>query len=249
MNASRPRWLWLALCAMGCALSVPPLRSLIEQSMLWHMAVQMPLLVTAGWTCVAQRHTEPAHSCRSLFGAFNAYGLTGLLASQVILAYWMLPLAIDRAVLLPSHDALKIASLLGCGALLKGAWVRSPPAVQLFFVGSLASMLTTSGVILASSELRLCNAYSLDTQWSAGSAMVAWAAGIACGWACAVLRISPASIDFAVCGCGVRGRRLQRAEQGGAPVNGGAPLQAGVAVAQLQHRKPGRIREHGRAAR
>ena len=33
---------------LAAALSVPPLRSVIEQSMAWHMVVQMPLLVVAG---------------------------------------------------------------------------------------------------------------------------------------------------------------------------------------------------------
>lgn len=196
--ARPPRWLPPALCAVACALSLPPLRSLIEQSMLWHMAVQMPLLVAAGWACAARCPAQAGASrgLRGVRGGFNAYGLTGFLASQVILAYWMLPLAVDRAVVMPSHDAIKLASLLGCGALLQRACVASPPAVQLFFVGSTASMLAASGVILATSGLRLCNAYSLDTQWNAGSALIAWAAIVACGWGWRMLRSSQR-------GCGV----------------------------------------------
>ena len=44
----RPNWRAAAavLLTLGAlALSLPPLRPLIEQSMVWHMLVQMPLLV------------------------------------------------------------------------------------------------------------------------------------------------------------------------------------------------------------
>ena len=45
----------LLLTVGASALSLPPLRVLIEQSMVWHMLVQMPLLVAAGaaWSVVA----------------------------------------------------------------------------------------------------------------------------------------------------------------------------------------------------
>ena len=39
----------LAVTLLAVALSVPPLRRLIEQSMVWHMVVQMPLLALGGW--------------------------------------------------------------------------------------------------------------------------------------------------------------------------------------------------------
>jgi len=44
--------LTLLLTALALSLSLPPLRVLIEQSMVWHMLVQMPLLVAAG-ACAA----------------------------------------------------------------------------------------------------------------------------------------------------------------------------------------------------
>ncbi len=43
------RWLPAVVMVGGAALSLPPLRPLIEQSMVWHMLVQMPLLVLGGW--------------------------------------------------------------------------------------------------------------------------------------------------------------------------------------------------------
>ena len=90
--------------AVAVALSVPPLRAVIEQSMAWHMVFQMPLLVLAGW--LASRSKLPKFSIRAMRGwaSFNQFGLTGFMAAQIIVAYWMLPSAIDRAVVLPAVE-------------------------------------------------------------------------------------------------------------------------------------------------
>ena len=105
----------LALCCTAAAisLSVPPLRRVIEQSMAWHMVFQMPLLVLSGWL-VARAVLPFFLTARSANAAtiarlskLNQFGLTGFMAAQFIAAYWMLPLAIDRAVVLPEFDLLK----------------------------------------------------------------------------------------------------------------------------------------------
>jgi hypothetical protein len=180
-------WAGLALAALGCALSVPPARSLIEQSMAWHMAVQMPMLVAAGWLLMGS--ASKLASLRVL-GDWNQFGLTGFIASQLIAAYWMLPLAIDRAVVLPQVDALKLVSLLACGAVLKTSFDRSPAVLQLFFVGYGVSMLVSAGIFLATTDRRLCNAYSLDGQFSAGSGVAALGIALAIAWALRLYRAS-----------------------------------------------------------
>jgi hypothetical protein len=180
-------WVGLALGALGCALSVPPARSLIEQSMAWHMAVQMPMLVAAGWLLMSS--ASKLASLRFL-GDWNQFGLTGFIASQLIAAYWMLPLAIDRAVVLPQADALKLVSLLACGAMLKASFDRSPTVLQLFFVGYGVSMLVSAGIFLATTDRRLCNAYSLDGQFSAGSGVAALGIALASAWALRLYRAS-----------------------------------------------------------
>ncbi len=182
-------WVGLALGALGCALSVPPARSLIEQSMAWHMVVQMPMLVAAGWLLMGSR--SKLASLRFL-GDWNQFGLTGLIASQLIAAYWMLPLAIDRAVVLPQEDVLKLVSLLACGGMLKASFDRSPAVLQLFFVGYGVSMLVSAGIFLATTDRRLCNAYSLDGQFSAGSGVAALGIALASAWA---LRLDRASLE------------------------------------------------------
>lgn len=178
----------LAVSVPAVALSLPPMRSLIEQSMVWHMVIQMPLLVLGGWLSMsAMSHTRASQ----LLTSWNRYGLTGFFAAQAIVAYWMLPLAIDRAVVLPQTDLLKVMTLFACGFMLKHSFERSPAVLQLFFVGYAVSMMTWLGVYFATTELRLCNAYSLQGQAEAGRGVVLLAWGLGCAWLVAAIRQVP----------------------------------------------------------
>jgi Co/Zn/Cd efflux system component len=179
-------WIGLALCLLGSALSVPPGRSLIEQSMAWHMVVQMPILFAGGWFLMIGARDL---SKRSPNG-WNQFGLTGFIAAQFILTYWMLPISIDRAVVMPQVDVLKLLSLIASGALIQTSVSRSPVVVQLFFVGYIVSMLISTGVFLATTERRLCNAYSMESQLSAGYGVVAFGVALACAWAFRVNRLN-----------------------------------------------------------
>ena len=166
---------WLAtLCTFAAVvLSVPPLRSVIEQSMAWHMVFQMPLLVLSGWLTFNALSGSKSLQRLSSLNPFNQFGLTGFMAAQVIVAYWMLPSAIDRAVVLPLVDALKLLTLFICGMLLAAAFKRAPTALQLFFIGYWVSMMAWLGIYFATSDLRLCNAYSLQSQVNTGWGLVA----------------------------------------------------------------------------
>ena len=169
----------VAVCSFSVALSAPPLRSLIEQSMLWHMVIQMPSLVLGGWVVMgAIRNTVvPA-----AMAAWNRYGLTGFIAAQAIAAYWMLPLAIDRAVVLPAADGAKVVTLLACGALLRHSVDRAPAVLQLFFIGYAVPMMIWLGLYFASVDLRLCNAYSLESQVRAGYGLAVLAFALGALW-------------------------------------------------------------------
>jgi len=175
----------MAVTALGCALSIPPLRALIEQSMVWHMVVQMPLLAAAGWLW-SQLLSRLYPSARPI--SWNRYGLTSFMAAQIIFTFWMLPVEIDRAVVIFQADAMKLASLIAFGVLMHRSLKNSPATLQLFFVGYAVSMLLTAGAFLATSERRLCNAYSLDSQWSAGVGLMLLGATMGCTWLWQVFR-------------------------------------------------------------
>lgn len=184
-------WIGLALCLLGSALSVPPGRSLIEQSMAWHMVVQMPILFAGGWFLMGSARDLSKRSPRS----WNQFGLTGFIAAQFIITYWMLPISIDRAVIMPQVDALKLLSLMASGALIQTSVSRSPVVLQLFFVGYIVSMLISTGVFLATTERRLCNAYSMESQLSAGYGVITLSVALACAWAFRSNRITPKQED------------------------------------------------------
>ena len=189
----------LAVTVLAVALSVPPLRSLIEQSMVWHMVVQMPLLALGGWLLMSaaqhqQRSSLSAWPTR--LGHWNRYGLTGFIAALMVFAYWMLPLTLDRAVVLPTADALKVSSLLAAGALLRHSFSHSPAVLQLFFMGSAVPMALWLGSYFATTDLRLCNAYSLPSQVNTGWGLAALAGALGALWLLGVVRDGQGKHDW-----------------------------------------------------
>jgi len=174
----------LLLAALAASLSLPPLRVLIEQSMVWHMLVQMPLLLAAG-ACAAAAWPQ---AMGGRWARINRYGLTGFMLAQCITAYWMIPALVDRAVVLPGADAAKLATLWVAGVALRQGYVQAPLAVQLFFLGYGLPMLAWLGFHLASTEVRLCNAYSLESQLRTGQGLVALALVLGLVWAASLRR-------------------------------------------------------------
>lgn len=154
-------WPTALVALLAVALSVPPLRMVIEQSMAWHMVFQMPLLVGAG---ALTSRAMPALGLNAKWGNFNLFGLTSFMAAQGVIAYWMLPSAIDRAVINPEFDLLKLLTMFISGMLLREAFRRAPIALQLFFMGYWVSMMCWLGIYFATADLRLCNAYSRESQ-------------------------------------------------------------------------------------
>jgi hypothetical protein len=165
----------VALAAVG--LSLPPLRSGIERSMALHMLVQMPLLAAAGWLLASRLPPAGAWLER-----WNAYGLAGLAAVLATGAFWMLPVALDRAVLDPGFDAVKVASLLALGAVLRDSRARMPTVAQLFALGYTLPMMVLLGAYFATAERRLCNVYGLETQIATGKGLVVLAVALGIGW-------------------------------------------------------------------
>ena len=168
----------LLLAALAASLSLPPLRVLIEQSMVWHMLVQMPLLVVAG-ACAAAAWPQ---TLGGRWARINRFGLTGFMLAQCITVYWMIPALVDRAVVLPAADAAKLATLWLAGVTLRQGFVQAPVAVQLFFLGYGLPMLAWLGFHLAGTDVRLCNAYSLQSQWVTGQGLVALAVVLGLAW-------------------------------------------------------------------
>ena len=84
------------------ALSLWPLRATIIEDMFWHMDIQIPLLIVVG---AMIKISAPA--LYETLSRFNAYGLNSFIASQVILAFWML---LIWTIFFPKRFILAISS-------------------------------------------------------------------------------------------------------------------------------------------
>ena len=156
------------LCFLSAiTLSINPFRVLIINDMMWHMNIQMPLLILSGVFI-----TFPEKFNFDKLIRLNLYGLTSFILSQLILAYWMLPISIDRAIINWKYDIAKIISLVLCGILIRLSLSKSTLVMEIFFIGYFLSMMIWAGNFYFQSNERLCNVYSQDSQQFAGAGLM-----------------------------------------------------------------------------
>lgn len=163
----RRRWVWGALLLAGW-LTLWIGRSMLEQRMLWHMAVQLPLLLAVG-IGAAQWQAAPSVEAR------GAAGLPSAILGSTGVALWMIPRLLDAAVEDPRLDAIKFLSVPLSGYLLALALPRALPPVRLFVVGNVAFMTAVVGTVLIDSPERLCVSYGTSDQRVTGYALIALA--------------------------------------------------------------------------
>jgi hypothetical protein len=177
----------LGLLILAIGLSVPPFRFLIEQSMFVQMVIQMPLLFIAG---ALLNRLSISKNITNIFGYWNVFGLTGFMLAQNILIYWMLPISIDRAVIMPLVDVAKVLTMILAGFFVGDALNKSPAALQLFFIGYFVAMMIWLGMYFIYTDARLCNAYSLNSQYWTGYGLCAISVMVAAYWSYRVLKNS-----------------------------------------------------------
>lgn len=150
--------------ALAIAPSLPMFRFLLASSMTFHMLVQIPLLVIAGYFLSKQLSVNIVY--QPLYFYLSCW-LWVLLAGM----FWMLPISLDKALLNLYWDLFKVLSLLISGLLLRPA-LAGPKILSLFFIGSTVMMLFFIGYFYQDSELRLCNGYLIESQKMAGLGLV-----------------------------------------------------------------------------
>lgn len=180
---TRPRMATAALAVLA-VLALPPLRLALEAGMTTHMLVQFPLLALCG---AMLAHALPAR-WRARCDRWNAYGVSGLLASALVLAVLMIPRVLDLALVDTRVEAAKWLALLLCGAALRISWQPAGLLVQGFFLGNVLPMTVVAGHLFQDTPVRLCNAYLLDDQVRLGQWLVGLAACIAAAWFAQVFR-------------------------------------------------------------
>ncbi|MCW5626616.1 MAG: hypothetical protein KIT73_18015 [Burkholderiales bacterium] len=158
------------LAASALLWLMPPLRDLVEADMALQMLVQFPLLLAAGWAAAAYTPRWLV----ALQTRIDAQGLTSATLASCVSAFWMIPAALDLAVLDPRVAALKYASWPLAGAAVASGWSRLGPVPAAFFLGNAAWMLVTAGLLYREAETRLCVSYPLSAQTTTGTGLVIW---------------------------------------------------------------------------
>lgn len=179
---SSMRWLaatLLLLLAVGAA-------PVLTQQMSLHMLVQIPLLLAAGVLAEqANRHRQTnadIHVLDNSRWTMNEYGVPGLILVSLAAATWMIPKALDDALVDWRVAALKYIGMPLVGWLLGTSMRRAPTIVKVFFVGNFCWMSAVAGIIYLEQPVRLCNAYLLNDQDWTGRGLIAVAILIPLGW-------------------------------------------------------------------
>lgn len=160
------------------------LRPWMEDTMGRHMGLELPLLFLIGcWGGTAMG----ARAAQRL-ASWNAHGLPGLIFVQCVLAFWMLPAALDAAVLEPLMAVFKVASLVIAGVVGHLSWKLAGPVIQAFFVLNGCWMTLTVGMLYQTAPQQLCSVYLVDEQATAGYAMVTWAVLVLVAWLIGLFR-------------------------------------------------------------
>lgn len=170
------RRLWLLTLAPA-VFGIEPVRHLVESRMGLHMLLQFPLLAAAG-AAAAQGLLRAVPSALPAWRSFDGDGLFAVVAVSAVSALWMLPVALDAALLHGGIALAKYLSWWGAGAALGLSWPAMRAPMRLFLAGNLAWMLATAGLLYAEAEQRLCVSYRYDEQAWTGAALCAVAAGL-----------------------------------------------------------------------
>lgn len=163
----------MALALLPLVLLWPALRHAVESRMSLHMLVEFPLLFVAGWSSSRLWLCRfPARRWLRCQRLLDWRGWTGAVLTSGVALVWMLPSALDAALLWPAAAAAKIVSWWLAGWWLADGWRRMDAEVMLFSIGNLAWMAATAGLLYVDAPTRLCVNYLQDDQRQAGVGLV-----------------------------------------------------------------------------
>ncbi len=169
---------WIAIALLPLLLFVADVRHAIESRMLLHMMFEFPLLMISGWAShQALARIGPFAPVRVL-AFIDWQGWTGATFVLEMAMVWMIPSALDAALLSAPIAAVKFASWWLAGAVLAGSWRRWSPELLLFVAGNLTWMMATAGTLYIDAPQRLCASYLLNEQRHTGIALISAALAI-----------------------------------------------------------------------
>lgn len=160
-------------CLVGALLwgllAVPPVRHLLESTMLLQMLAQLPLLAFAGWM-LAQ--CTPLRLAQFL-ASWNRRGISGLLLASIVGMVWMLPRATDASLVDPLITLAKFLSVpLLIGAPVALSWPEAGFVVRGVVLSEVIATALRLGWLFLISPVRLCSNYLLDDQQQLGKSLL-----------------------------------------------------------------------------
>jgi hypothetical protein len=157
-------------------LALPSMRGLLEGMMIAHMLVQIPLLAVAGGLAVTA--LSPRQKAR--LASWNEGGVAGILMAIIASSWWMVPRALDWALLSPRMETLKFVSLpLFVGAPAALSWPKLSGVARGFVIANVLPMWTVVGWLYMAAPVRVCNFYLTDQQVTAGVGLLAASSALA----------------------------------------------------------------------
>jgi hypothetical protein len=163
----------LAIALLPLMWLLPPLRHAVESSMLLHMLLQFPLLLLSG--VMAGRWLARAWPALDRGVArVDALGLLGATSLLLVSGFWMVPAALDLALLDARYAGFKYLSWWGCGVLLALGTPRYSPVMAVFTFGNLAWMMASAGLLYQSIDVPLCVSYLQNEQVWTGRGLIAF---------------------------------------------------------------------------
>jgi hypothetical protein len=172
-------------------LALPAARGLLEREMIAHMLVQIPLLAVAG----ALAATALPARWKARIASWNKGGVAGMLMAIIASSWWMVPRALDWALLSPRMEMLKFISLpVFVGVPLALSWPRLGGLGRGFVITNVLPMWAVVGWLYVAAPVRVCNFYLTDQQVTAGIGLLAvsMALGVVAGLFALLSRSSPA---------------------------------------------------------
>jgi hypothetical protein len=163
---------------LALAVLMPPIRHMLEASMVLHMLLQFPILLLAGGMLTGQ---IPA-SWLTYSTRWNVYGITGLTLVGSTTSLVMVPRLLDLALTDVRVEVVKCLTLVLCGIALRLSWRSAGIIVQGFFLGNVLPMMAIAGSLYVDTPIRLCNQYRLDEQLRVGQSVMWFAGSVGALW-------------------------------------------------------------------
>lgn len=194
MSAGRGQAGVIAASAAVLMLLASPLgRDALEARLVTHMLVQLPLLVLVG---LGFGHATSA-IVRAARARWNRGGATGLVLAFVIGMFWMLPRAMDSALVDMRFEIGKFVSLPLAGLALAWSYQQAGVIVKGVLTAHVVSALGVMGWAYLAAPVRLCNSYLASDQQAAGAGLLGLGVALSVYFSvrllCGPLRASPSA--------------------------------------------------------